>query len=245
MRIFQALSLLAMVSFVFVCAKSDFAVDRLKTSSGDVEMVFIGHGSLMFEFNNQIVQVDPVAKYGDYSQFPKADIILITHSHYDHLDTLTIKNITKSTTRIICSRDCTPPLDSSDFLDYGDQVVSNGISIMAVPAYNKIHHRPDGQVFHPPGAGNGYILTFGDKRIYVAGDTENIAEMVEYKNIDVAFLPMNLPYTMTPEMVVDAAKMIRPKILYPYHYGDTDTSILVKLMHEQLPQVEVRIRQLQ
>jgi len=106
-----------------------------------------------------------------------------------------------------------------------------------------IHKRDNGQPFHPEGVGNGYILTFGDKRVYVAGDTENIPEMKTLQGIDVAFLPMNLPYTMTPEMVADAAKSFRPKILYPYHYGDTDTSKLLELLKDE-QEIEVRIRQM-
>ena len=115
------------------------------------------------------------------------------------------------------------------------------LKIEAIPAYNLVHKRDNGQPFHPKGVGNGYIITFGDKRVYVAGDTENIPEMKSLQEIDCAFLPMNLPYTMTPEMVADAAEAFRPKILYPYHFGDTDTSQLLKLLQDQ-KEIEVRIR---
>ena len=110
-----------------------------------------------------------------------------------------------------------------------------------VLAYNIVHKRDTGQPFHPKGVGNGYIITFGDKRVYVAGDTENVLEMKGLKSIDIAFLPMNLPYTMTPEMVADAAKAFKPKILYPYHFGETDTSKVVSLL-KGTPEIEVRIR---
>jgi L-ascorbate metabolism protein UlaG (beta-lactamase superfamily) len=113
----------------------------------------------------------------------------------------------------------------------------------AVPAYNIVNKRPDGNPFHPKGAGNGYIVTFGDKRVYIAGDTENTPEMKALKNIDIAFLPMNLPYTMTPEMVADAAKAFKPRILYPYHFGETDTSKLVKLLQAEKG-IEVRVRKM-
>jgi len=125
----------------------------------------------------------------------------------------------------------------------GDRLNLLGLQIEAVPAYNLVHKRPDGQPFHPRGAGNGYVITFGDKRVYVAGDTENVPEMKNLKNLDIAFLPMNLPYTMTPEMVAEAAKWIKPAILYPYHYGDTNTSRLVTLLKET-PEIEVRIRRM-
>jgi L-ascorbate metabolism protein UlaG (beta-lactamase superfamily) len=125
----------------------------------------------------------------------------------------------------------------------GEVQTVQGIKIEAVPAYNIIHKRDNGQPFHPKGVGNGYILTFGDKRVYVAGDTENIPEMKTLQGIDVAFLPMDLPYTMTPEMVADAAKVLKPKILYPYHYGDTNTSKLVELLKDE-QEIEVRIRKM-
>jgi L-ascorbate metabolism protein UlaG (beta-lactamase superfamily) len=105
-----------------------------------------------------------------------------------------------------------------------------GIKVEAVPAYNLVHKRDNGKFYHPKGEGNGYVFTFGDKRVYVAGDTENTPEMKDLKNIDYAFLPMNLPYTMTPEMVADAVKAFKPKVLFPYHYGETDTSLILELL---------------
>ena len=121
----------------------------------------------------------------------------------------------------------------------GESRTVQGIKIEAVPAYNIVNARP----FHPKGVGNGYVLTLGDTRVYIAGDTENTPEMKALKNIDIAFLPMNLPYTMTPEMVADAAKAFKPKVLYPYHYGDTDTQKLVDLLKGEKG-IEVRIRNL-
>ena len=118
-----------------------------------------------------------------------------------------------------------------------------GITIKAVPAYNLVHKRENGQPFHPKGVGNGYVVTFGDTKIYVAGDTENIPEMQALQGIDIAFLPMNLPYTMTPQMVADAARSFRPKILYPYHYGETDPTQLTAILQDD-PAIEVRIRPL-
>jgi L-ascorbate metabolism protein UlaG (beta-lactamase superfamily) len=125
----------------------------------------------------------------------------------------------------------------------GDVKTVEGLKIEAVPAYNIVHKRDTGQPFHPKGAGNGYIITFGDKRVYVAGDTENTPDMKGLKNIDIAFLPMNLPYTMTPEMVADAAKAFKPKILYPYHFGETEPSKVVSLL-KGTPEVEIRIRKM-
>jgi L-ascorbate metabolism protein UlaG (beta-lactamase superfamily) len=118
------------------------------------------------------------------------------------------------------------------------------LKVEAVPAYNVVHMRSPGQPFHPKGVGNGYVITFGDKRVYVAGDTENVPEMANLPNIDVAFLPMNLPYTMTPKMVAEAVQVIKPKIVYPYHFGNTDTSQLVRLLKD-MENVEVRVRKMQ
>ena len=136
-----------------------------------------------------------------------------------------------------------PPPATGTVLENGQQTTALGIPIEAVPAYNLVHKRPDGSPFHPKGRGNGYVLTFGDTRVYVAGDTEDIPEMAALKNIAIAFLPMNLPYTMTPEMVADAARMVRPKILYPYHTTDTDTSRLQPLLKDEKG-IEIRIRRM-
>jgi L-ascorbate metabolism protein UlaG (beta-lactamase superfamily) len=126
----------------------------------------------------------------------------------------------------------------------GDHMTFQGVEVEALPAYNIAHTRPDGKPFHPKGNGNGYLLTVGDTRILVAGDTENIPEIKELKGIDVAFLPMNLPYTMDPEMVADVALAMRPRILYPYHFGNTDPQELVKLL-QGAGDIEVRVRELQ
>ena len=124
-----------------------------------------------------------------------------------------------------------------------DVQLIEGLTIEAIEAYNLVHKRDDGNPYHPKGSGNGYVITFGDRRVYIAGDTENIPEMKKLEKIDVAFLPMNLPYTMTPEMVADAATAFKPKILYPYHFGETDATILAGLLKPD-KQIEVRIRNL-
>ena len=128
-------------------------------------------------------------------------------------------------------------------MNNGDVKTVQGLKIEAVPAYNIVHMRSKETPFHPKGIGNGYVIAFGDKRVYVAGDTENVPEMKGLREIDIAFLPMNLPYTMTPEMVADAAKAFKPRILYPYHYGKTDTSKLVDLLKDT-GEIEVRIRKM-
>jgi L-ascorbate metabolism protein UlaG (beta-lactamase superfamily) len=218
------------------------ASDQIGTTAGNVELHFIGHGSLMFKMNDKIIYVDPVKSSGTYDNLPEADIILVTHEHYDHLDIDLIKELRKSGTVILCNGAGAAKVPGARAMKAGDIQSAGNIVIEAVPAYNIVNERAPGQPFHPKGVGVGYILSFGGKRIYVAGDTENTPEMKALKNIDIAFLPMNLPYTMTPEMVSDAAKAFKPKILYPYHYGDTNTEDIVKLLKDS--GVEVRIRNL-
>ena len=237
------LNLTAMVLPFAAHGQQALEKDTFKTSAGDLEIVFIGHGSLMFTFGGKVIHLDPVSEYADYSKLPKADVILITHEHRDHLDPKAIDAILTEKTRVIVAEPCGSAVKGGTVVKNGEVKVIEGVKIEAVPAYNLVHTRSEGVPFHPKGAGNGYVLTFADKRVYVAGDSENTPEMKSLKGIDVAFLPMNLPYTMTPEMVADAAKAFKPKVLYPYHFGETDTSKLLNLMKE-VQGVEVRIRKL-
>jgi len=225
-------------------AQGNFQTDTLKTSQGDLEITFIGHGSLMFTFNDKVIYVDPFSKLAEYSKLPKADMLLITHEHGDHLDLKAVEAVRTDKTVLVLTKTCAARLKGGIIMENGDTKTVAGLKIEAVPAYNLVHMRSEGVPFHPKGVGNGYVITFGDKRVYVAGDTENIPEMKKLERIDCAFLPMNLPYTMTPEMVADAANAFQPKILYPYHYGDTDTSNLEQLMKDT-QNVEIRIRMMQ
>jgi len=236
--------LLLVLSVVSANAEERFLSDVIKTSSGDLKITFIGHASLIFSFNNKTFYVDPFSNLADYALLPKADVILITHAHGDHLDPAAIGKVRTEKTKIVLTGIAAKQLQGGIIMNNNDVQIVEGVKIEAVPAYNIVHKRDTGEFFHPKGAGNGYILTFGDKRVYVAGDTENIPEMAGLKNIDIAFLPMNLPYTMTPEMTAAAAKMIQPKILYPYHTGSTDTSLLTTLLKDQKG-IEVRIRKME
>lgn len=216
--------------------------DTLMADNITIGMWFIGHASLILTYGDFVVHVDPVAEMGDYSSLPKADLILITHQHSDHFGMNAISAIKKENTQIVCNQLSSGNLKGAVVMKNGDTKVFSSIKIEAVPAYNILHERAPGKPFHPRGEGNGYVITFGNKRIYVAGDTEDIPEMANLKNIDVAFLPMNLPYTMTPEMVARACAMFNPKILYPYHYGNTDAKLLLPLVDSR--KTEVRIRNL-
>ncbi len=218
-----------------------YEADVISTTAGDVKITFLGHGSLALAFKGMNIYVDPYGRVADYGKLPKADIILVTHEHGDHLDLQAMAKVQTGQTTIVLTEACARQVAGGTVMHNGDTRTVRGVDIEAVPAYNLVHKREDGQPFHPRGVGNGYILTCGDKRVYVAGDTENIPEMKRLSGIACAFLPMNLPYTMTPEMVADAAQTFRPGILYPYHYGNTDVSRLVELMRAA-PEVEVRIR---
>lgn len=224
-------------------AEQTFEEDTFITSEGELKITFVGHGTLYLTFKDKIIHVDPVSRYADYSQMPEADIILITHAHGDHFDKSALDKILTEETELIYTQKCADQYSGGTVMENGDTLTVQGIKIEAVPAYNIVHMRSPGVPYHPKGEGNGYVLTLGDKRVYIAGDTENIPEMKELKDIDIAFLPMNLPYTMSPEMVAEAVKAFRPAILYPYHYGNTDPKELAALLKDE-NDIEVRIRQM-
>lgn len=237
------LLLFATVATAAVAADPALEKDTIPTSAGTLEVTFVGHGSLYFGFGGKVIHVDPFGKLADYTKLPKADLVLVTHAHGDHLDATALAAIRKPDTRILVAKTCAGKVDGATVLENGETQTLAGVTVEAVPAYNLVHTRPDGTPFHPKGEGNGYVVTFGGTRVYVAGDTENVPEMKAMKAIDVAFLPMNLPYTMTPEMVSDAVRAFGPRILYPYHFGETDPSRLVALLAD-VKGTEVRIRKM-
>lgn len=197
--------------------------------------------------------IDPVTKLGqktiDYTAMPKANYIFVTHEHGDHFDKEAIKQLTKDDTQLITNQRCGERLRGGDdtsgiMLGYG-KVIGNGdklqiaddFMVEAVPAYNTTEAN---QKFHPKGRDNGYILTIDGLRIYIAGDTEDIPEMADIKDIDIAFMPCNQPFTMTTEQLVKAAKVVKPKVLFPYHYGETNVSSIPELLKAE--GIDVRIR---
>ncbi len=232
--------ILMLGTFSFATIALGFETETIKTSAGKLEITFIGHGTLMFSFEGKAIHVDPWTKLADYSKMPKAHIILITHQHRDHLDLGALESIRTEQSAVVLTETCARQVKGGIVMRNGDVKTVRGLQIEAVPAYNLVHMLSPGVPYHPKGEGNGYVITLGDKRVYVAGDTENTPEMKGLKDIDVAFLPMNLPYTMTPEMVADAARAFKPRVLYPYHFGQTDTSELLKLLKD-VKEVEVRI----
>ncbi|MBB4035884.1 L-ascorbate metabolism protein UlaG (beta-lactamase superfamily) [Dysgonomonas hofstadii] len=215
--------------------------DIYETNAGTLKVTLVGHGSLMFEYGGKIIHVDPYSQVADYSKLPKADLILLTHEHGDHLDTAAINAIKKADTHYIVSKVCNEILGYGEVMNNGGHSHWGALHIDAFPAYNIVNKKPDGEAYHPKGRGNAYIITFGDKRVYVAADTENIPEMESLKGqIDIAFMPKNLPYTMTDEMFIDAVKKVEPKVVYPYHMSEFDQGKIGKALESVNTKIEVR-----
>jgi len=230
------------LSFAAADAKQ-FETDTIKTSEGRLQISFLGHASLRMDFHGRHIYIDPCAEVADFSEMPKADIILFTHDHSDHFDLNALNELRGENTLVVLPEVCASKYGEGIIMKNEDVKIILGLKIEGVPAYNVVNKRVSGFPYHLKGIGNGYIITFGDKRVYVAGDTEKIPEMNELSDIDVAFLPVALPDTMTVEMAVDAVKAIKPRIFYPYRYGSTDVSLLQELLKDQ-SETDIRIRNL-
>jgi len=216
--------------------------DVFNTKTGkQVSFTFIKHSSLEIKYDGLSIQIDPVIKLNpqtDYSKFPKAHVILITHEHFDHFDKDAIATLSNESTQIVLNNRCAEMLGKGIALSNGDKIqLRDDIMLEAVPAYNIT---PDHQQFHPKGRDNGYVLTIDGLRVYIAGDTEDIDEMRNLQNIDIAFMPCNQPYTMTPEQLANAARMFMPTVIYPYHYNDTPVEKIKGLLNDT--KIDVRIR---
>jgi len=216
----QRLLALAVLS-VPLCAV-DRPLDTFKTRAGEVKLTPIRHASLMLEAGGTVIHVDPWHE-GNYDGLPPADIILITDIHGDHLDAPAIAKVKKPGTIIIAPAAVAKTVPEATVLNNGEKKTIGKFTIEAVPMYNMTRGPSAGKLYHDKGRGNGYIVTYGGDRFYIAGDTEGTPEMRGLKNIDVAFVPMNLPYTMTPQEAADAVKAFHPKVVYPYHYRESDT----------------------
>ena len=230
--------LLVLASTISAEPPAQFPSDTIETGDGPLTIWFIGHATIMMKYKNLVIHVDPVNEYADYKKMPQAGLILVTHEHHDHFDAQAIAALTKKGTAVVLNNAARNLLKSGQALENGDSLLIQGIKIKAIPAYNTTAGRDK---FHPQGRDNGYVLTIGGRNVYLAGDTENTPEMAQLKDIDIAFLPVNQPYTMTPEQFAQAVKDFKPKIVYPYHYGETDTGELVKLLKD-VKETELRIR---
>lgn len=222
-----------------------YAYDSFKTPAGrTVNLVFIKHGSIIIDIDGYLAYIDPVDIYGnDFSVMPKADMVLVTHEHHDHFEPMVIEEISTDTTRFVTSGRVAEIYGRGEAMMPGDTIHVDEINvdITATPAYNI---SPDHLQFHPKDRKDiGFVFDIDGLRVYVAGDTENIPEMSDLRDIDIAFLPVNQPYTMTADQAIEAIETIHPKVVYPYHFGDTDLSpIQAKFAGSD---IDVRIRQLQ
>lgn len=217
-------------------------VDTFKTRSGrEITIHAIKHGSIRMTYGAKEIEVDPVARMKpetDYGKFPKADYILVTHEHGDHCDPVAIRQLEKPSTMIITNENCAKLIGKGTVMRNGDRLkLSDDIAVEAVPAYNTT---PGRTKYHPQGRDNGFVLSIDGFRIYISGDTEDIPEMAGVKDVDVAFLSTNQPYTMTTGQCANAAKVIKPKVLFPYHYSDTDVQKVAELLEGS--GIDVRIR---
>jgi L-ascorbate metabolism protein UlaG (beta-lactamase superfamily) len=225
MKIVAAFLLVAAVA----CAQPKRPVQEFETSAGVVKITPIQHASLMIEAGGQVIHIDPWSS-GNYDGLPPADLILITDIHGDHLDPKVLPTVSKSGTMILAPAAVAETVKSATVMHNGETKTAGPFTIEAVPMYNLKRGPSPGKLFHDKGRGNGYIVTYGGKRFYFSGDTENIPEMRGLKNIDVAFVCMNLPYTMPPEEAAGAVRAFHPKIVYPYHYRGSDLSVFQKAL---------------
>ncbi len=240
---------IGMASLLFTCAAhSGLAAagpglegDHIATRQGDLIIHPIKHATFVMQWNGRTVYVDPVGGRAAFEALPSPDLVLVTDIHGDHLNGETLEAVVKPETKIVAPSAVmeklpAPVKKQAQVLNNGQETELLGLKIEAIPMYNLTESRLK---FHTKGRGNGYVVTFGDKRVYVSGDTEDIPEMRALKDIDVAFLCMNLPYTMEVEQAADAVKAFRPKVVYPYHYRGSDVEKFKRLVGDAS---EVRLR---
>lgn len=237
MKLFLALVACAAMA-VATQAQTERQVQTFKTSAGTVKITPIYHAALMIEADGKVIYLDP-AKPANVSGLPKADLILITDIHQDHMDPALIAEVSKPGTEIMAPPAVVKTVTEAKPISNGETKKWDKWTIEAVPMYNIEHGPAPGKLFHDKGRGNGYVMTYGGKRFYFSGDTEGTPEMRALKNIDVAFVCMNMPYTMTPDEAAQAIKAFKPKVVIPYHYHGSDLSVLQKDL--QGTGIEVRI----
>jgi L-ascorbate metabolism protein UlaG (beta-lactamase superfamily) len=235
--------LLALFCFALVMPLAAYAApatQTFSTSAGDVKITPLYHASTLIEAGGETIYLDP-AKPAKLTGLPKADLILITDIHGDHMDPASITEISKPGTKIFASPSVVATVTSGEPIANGQSKTWQGWTIEAVPAYNLKRGPEPGKLFHDKGRGNGYVLTYGGKRFYFSGDTEGVPEMRALKNIDVAFVCMNLPYTMPPDEAADAVKAFHPQIVIPYHYKGSDLAVF----QEKLKGTGIEVRLLE
>ena len=214
--------------------------DSVQTAEGVLNITPVTHGSLMLKFKGKVIHIDPWGR-GDYTGLPNAALILITDIHGDHLDPAQVQKLKKSGTQIVTPQAVAQTVTEAVVLHNGQKKTVAGLGIEAVAMYNHKRGPSPGKLYHDKGRGNGYVLTLGGKRVYISGDTACIPEMKALTDIDIAFVTMNLPYTMPPEEAAECVAAFKPKIVYPYHYRGSDLNVFTRAL-ESHPDIEVRIR---
>jgi L-ascorbate metabolism protein UlaG (beta-lactamase superfamily) len=217
-----------------------WAADRISTPAGAVEITPIEHASFTLGAGNKLIYIDP-SPAQLFQNKSKADLILITDIHGDHMDPAAVKELSRPDTEVIAPAAVAKTIHSAKVIKNGEKTTWGNWRIEAVPMYNLKRGPAPGQLYHTKGRGNGYVLSYGGTRFYISGDTEDTPEMRSLKNIDVAFICMNLPYTMTPAEAAAAVKAFHPKIVYPYHYRGQDPEKFVELLKGT--GIEVRLRE--
>ena len=229
------------LALLLTAAAPVWAAETFSTSAGNLVITPLGHGSVQLEFSGKTWYLDPWTRAADYAALPKADVILITDIHGDHMDPAAIEAAKQDSTVILAPEAVAKTVKEAQVIANGESKLIAGVKVEAIPMYNLQRGPEPGKLFHDKGRGNGYVLTFGDKRIYFSGDTEAHPEMRALKDIDVAFVCMNLPYTMPPDEAADGVRTFAPAVVYPYHYRGSDLEVFKKGL-EGAP-VEVRLRE--
>ena len=244
-----ALGLLLCSSAALHANTSNRQADVVETSQGKLRITPLYHGSVMLEWAGKIIHVDPWSQ-GDYTGIPQADMIVVTHTHRDHLDPVLIDQLKKPGTiivgppAVIDTLNCAPTCGVAETVSDSEKKTVMGIVFEGVPMYNIVQGSAPGMPFHHKGIGSGYVLNFGDTRVYFSGDTECTAEMKALKNINVAFLAMNPPRTESTLEAAECAKAFKPKIVYPYHYRGSKIEEFADAL-KNTPGIEVRLRKLE
>lgn len=225
-----------------IAAGPNLTGDRFDSEQGEIIVHPINHATFVISWSGKTIYVDPVGGAGKFEGLPKPDLVLVTDIHGDHLSAETLQSVTQANSQIVAPEAVAKTFSSTlsektTVLRNGESKTLSDIKIEAIPMYNLT---PDRLKFHSKGRGNGYVLTLGKKRFYISGDTEDIPEMRALKNIDVAFVCMNLPYTMTVDQAADAVRAFKPKVVYPYHYRGSDLEKFKTLVGDS--GIEVRIR---
>ena len=231
---------LACALFAAALLAQNRPVETIKASKGDIRVTPIRHASLMLEFGGKVIHVDPWSQ-GNYTDLPRADLILITDIHGDHLDPKAIALVKKEGTRILAPAAVKEKVTEAEAIGNGESKTVDGVKVEAVAMYNLERGPKPGAKYHDKGRGNGYVVTLGGKRLFFSGDTECVPEIKALQNIDVAFLTMNLPFTMPPEEAAACVQAFRPKIVYPYHYRNSDLKVFENALKDEKG-VEIRIR---